>query len=276
MGKGSKKEAGAGRALRRIGVVGHPPEEVLAAYRAAGAAFLDLDVPRPEAPIRLADPYLPRPFCATLRTVLANALSLELDLIVAGVGECKCDGMRFLARILRDLGVRAVRETRNLASAGAGTPLCDGTGPLRRRVDAILGRILSGVRTPPPPLEPDPPAGFWGVPPCDASLLDLFPDGTQILGWTRAVENDTPADLETETFVPDGLPTVFFAQSFCQKTALARFLARKHDGLYVDVDEKVSRAVRAKVEAYLALSAGVPRKGGGRPGPGPSPRARST
>jgi hypothetical protein len=245
------------RPLRRVGVVGHPPEEVLAAYRGIGAEFVDLDVPRPEAPIRLADPHLPRTFCATLRTVLANAVSLELDLIVAGVGECKCDGMRFLARILRDLGIRSIRETRNLSTEAHGTPFSDGSGPLRRRMDAIMGRILTGVRLAPPAPEPAPPAGFWGVPPCDASLLDLFPDGTQILGWTRAVENDTPADLEIETYVPRGLPTVFFAQAFCQKSALAKFLARKHGGLAVDADEKATRAARAKVEAFLALNAGA-------------------
>jgi len=256
MKTGKPKQPDPSRPPRRIGVVGHPPETVLAALRGTGAELVDLDVPRPEAPIRLADPHLPRTFCATLRTVLANALALEPELVVAGVGECKCDGMRFLARILPDLGIRSIRETRNLASKGAGTPLCDGTGPLRVRVEAIMGRILAGVRTPPPPPEPAPPAGFWGVPPCDAALLDLFPDGTRILGWTRAVENDTPADLGVETFVPPGLPVVFFAQAFCQKTALARHLAKKHGGLFVDADERITRAVRAKVEAFLELNAG--------------------
>ena len=69
------------------------------------------------------------------------------------------------------------------------------------------------------------------------------------------MERDTPADLETEVYVPGGVPTVFFAQAFCQKNVLARFLARKHRGLYVEVDEKMTRAVRAKVEAFLTLNA---------------------
>ncbi len=240
---------------RRIGIVGHPPESVLKAYRSAGATLVDLDIPRPEAPIRLADPHVPRVFCATLRTVLANALALPLDAIVSGVGEDKCDGMRFLVRILRDLGLGPVRETRNLAVEGFGTPLCDGKGPLRARVEAVMDRVVTGVRANPPPPEPDPPAAFWGVPPCDLSLLDLFPDHTQILGWTRCVENDTPADLEVETYVPPGVPAVFFAQSFCQKNVLAKYLAGKHEGLYVEADEKVTGSIRAKVEAFLALNA---------------------
>ncbi|MHC4599280.1 MAG: 2-hydroxyacyl-CoA dehydratase family protein [Planctomycetota bacterium] len=238
----------------KIGIVGYPPEEVLSGYRSAGAELVDLDVPRPEAPIRLADPHMPRVFCATLRTVLANALTLPLDLIVAGVGECKCDGMRFLVEILRDLGLGPVRETRNHATEGRGTPIADGAGPLRDRVDRIMERIVTGGALEPPRPEPDPPAAFWGVPPRDASLLDLFPESTQILGWTRCVENGTPADLEVESFVPAGVPTVFFAQAFCQKNVLAQYLARKHNGLYVEADEKTTRAVRAKVEAFLALN----------------------
>jgi hypothetical protein len=238
----------------RIGIVGHPPEEVLSGYRSTGAELVDLDIPRPEAPIRLADPHMPRIFCATLRTVLSNALALPLDLIVAGVGEDKCDGMRFLVRILRDLELGPVRETRNHGTEGRGTPISDGAGPLRERVDRIMERIVSGEHAQPPPPEPDPPAAFWGVPPKDATLLDLFPDSTQILGWTRCVENDTPADLEVESFVPADVPTVFFAQAFCQKNVLARYLAGKHNGLYVEVDETMTRAVRAKVEAFLVLN----------------------
>ncbi|MHC5079660.1 MAG: hypothetical protein ACYTHN_11610 [Planctomycetota bacterium] len=240
----------------RIGIVGYPPQSVLSGYRGVGAEIIDLDIPRPEAPIRLADPYVPRVFCATLRTVLANALSLPLDLIIAAVGECKCDGMRFLVRILRDLDLGPVRETRNLQVEGRGTPISNGTGPLRARVDAIMEPVVTGLFPDPPPVEPHPPAGFWGVPPCDASVLDLFPEGTQILGWTRCVENGTPADLEIETFVPSGLPTIFYAQAFCQKNVLAKFLARKHNGLYVEADETISGSVRAKVEAFLALNAG--------------------
>jgi hypothetical protein len=52
-----------------------------------------------------------------------------------------------------------------------------------------------------------------------------------------------------------GVPTVFFAQSFCAKTALARHLAQHHpQALYVDCDVTVSSSVKAKIQAFLELS----------------------
>lgn len=49
------------------------------------------------------------------------------------------------------------------------------------------------------------------------------------------------------------IPTVFFAQTFCAKMQLAKYLAKKHDGLYVDVDDKASNSVKAKIEAFIKL-----------------------
>ena len=51
-----------------------------------------------------------------------------------------------------------------------------------------------------------------------------------------------------------GLPTVFFTQSFCQKSAFAHNLAREHGGLYVEVDKVMSRSTRAKIEAFLEFN----------------------
>ena len=64
-----------------------------------------------------------------------------------------------------------------------------------------------------------PTAGFWGVPPRDFSLLSLFPDTTHIYGWARCMENKTPDNTEMECHYNSDIPTVFFAQSFCAKTA---------------------------------------------------------
>jgi len=51
------------------------------------------------------------------------------------------------------------------------------------------------------------------------------------------------------------VPTVFFAQSFCAKTALAKFLADRHPmALYLDVDFTTSSSAKAKVQAFLELS----------------------
>jgi len=98
-------------------------------------------------------------------------------------------------------------------------------------------------------------AGFWGVPPRDFSLLDLFPDTTHIYGWARCMENKTPDNIELELHYNPDVPTVFFAQSFCAKTALARHLAGKHPhGLYLDCDVTAGNSAKAKIQAFLELS----------------------
>ena len=95
--------------------------------------------------------------------------------------------------------------------------------------------------------------GFWGVPPNDLSILDLFPEGTEVFGWTRAVEAKYPADYGIETYVDKDLPTVFFTQAFCSKTLIAKELANKYNGLFIDIDSIPSNSAKAKIEAFLKL-----------------------
>ena len=94
------------------------------------------------------------------------------------------------------------------------------------------------------------------MPPRDFSILAPFPDSTHIYGWTRCMENKTPADLELEAYCNPAVPTVFFAQSFCAKTALAKHLAARHPktALWVDCDVSAGSSARAKIEAFLELS----------------------
>ena len=96
--------------------------------------------------------------------------------------------------------------------------------------------------------------GFWGVPPNDLSILNLFPDTTHVYGWTRCVEAGTPADLDLEMYVNPNVPTVFYAQAFCSKAQLAKYLADKYNGLYIDIDDYASSSVKAKIEAFLRLN----------------------
>ena len=102
-----------------------------------------------------------------------------------------------------------------------------------------------------------PTAGFWGVPPRDFSILDLFPDTTHVYGWARCMENKSPDNMEIELQVDAEIPTVFFAQSFCQKSMLARYLAHKYNGMFVDVDAQLDDSVRAKVIAFLTLRGAI-------------------
>ncbi len=69
------------------------------------------------------------------------------------------------------------------------------------------------------------------------------------------MENKTPDHAKLEGHYNQTVPTVFFAQSFCAKTALAKFLADQHPrAIFLDVDFHSSRSARAKVQAFLELA----------------------
>ncbi len=246
---------------RRIGIVGVPPLVVIEAINRAGDLIVDLDEPQLRAPIDQTAAHIPRVYCAILRTVVLNCLHLRLDEVVIDVGPGKCDGALHVAEVVADLLPIPVIRTRNQDSRPFGHPLCTSPLPLVEK----FRRITKGVQSAAPygPMTVCPPTcGFWGVPPRDFSLLALFPDTTHVFGWTRCMENKTPADLDLERQVDPDLPTVFFSQSFCAKAALAKHLAAKHPrAIAVDCDVAASNSTRAKIEAFLELSGIEP--GGG-------------
>jgi hypothetical protein len=239
---------------QQIGIVGVPPLAVIRQLNAEQVRIVDLDEPQLVLPIDQSDQYLPRVYCAILRTVLLNALNLRLDWIYVDVGPGKCDCALHVAAVLKDILSIPVIATRNTDTEGFGHPLCESGLSLIEK----MRRITKGVQScTPSPSSPacTPTAGFWGVPPRDFSILEPFPASTHIYGWTRCMENKTPADLELEAHCNPAVPTVFFAQSFCAKTALAKHLAARHPkALWVDSDVSASSSVRAKIEAFLELS----------------------
>ena len=232
---------------RRIGFVGRPPEEVLAPLRQH--ELVDLDNLIPGVPAR-SESVLPRTTCRIIRRVFDNALALDLDEIVIDEGYGKCDSARGLGEVLQGLLSIPIIRTQNDNRVGSGTPISDSDLPVRRKIELILDGLVH-----PQPLDlrpqPNPPAAIWGVPAADLCIYELFPDGAQVAGWTRCLENRTPGDWELEMWAPEGVPTVFFTQTFCPKGVVAQHLARKHDGLFVDVDGVLSQPVRAKIEAFL-------------------------
>lgn len=238
----------------RVGIVGVPPLDIIRKLHDGKAQIFDLDEPQIKADMEITANHLPRVYCAILRTVILNAIYLELDTIFIDVGPGKCDCAFHVSTILQDMLDIPVIATRNQDRIAFGYPLC------RTRMGLVekFKKITSGVQNPEPiaactPCLPT--AGFWGVPPRDFSLLELFPDTTHIYGWTRCMENKTPSDMDLEAHCSFNIPTVFFAQSFCAKTALAKHLAAKHPkGLYLDVDVTCSSSTRAKVQAFLELS----------------------
>ena len=238
-----------------VGIAGVPRWETIEAYLKDGYTIIDLDNPLPGA--SRDERILPRIYCPILRRVAENAFHLsrsgKLSLVLADVGEGKCDGMRYLASEFELAGIPVLAE-RNTNMRGAGFPISVSDLPLRRKMELIVDTVIKPL---PPGLKlrrTKPRCGFWGVPPYDFDILDLFPEGTHIYGWTRCMENKTPADLSLELSVDPDVPTVFFAHSFCQKTALAYNFARRYQGLFVEVDERLTKATVAKIEAFIKFN----------------------
>ncbi len=240
---------------QRVGIVGVPPLSVIKALAAPHITIYDLDEPQGKIDIETASPFLPRVYCGILRTVIANSLIIRPDTIYIDTGPGKCDCAVHTATVLTDsMPETRIIRTRNQDTTDFGTPLCRTRMNLLEKMQAITASVQSP--TPHQELRPcSPIAGFWGVPPRDFSLLSLFPDTTHIYGWARCMENKTPDNLKLELHYNPDIPTVFFAQSFCAKTALARHLATKHPhALYLDCDVTAGNSAKAKIQAFLELS----------------------
>ena len=234
-----------------IGIWGYPEPEIFMQIKQKypDHVIIDLDVnyEMPNSGI------IPDAFCRIIKNIMDNATALKenLEVIVAAVGEEKCDSGRFAAKILEDLGFNVVQTKYNKSNQDFSTPISTSNLPLKQKILTIMDNVIEKQEI---SLEQSiPEYGFWGVAPNDLSFLELFPDTTHVYGWTRCVEAGKPADMDLEMFVDKNIPTIFFAQTFCAKMQLAKYLAKKHDGLYVDVDDKASNSVRAKIEAFIKL-----------------------
>lgn len=237
-----------------VGIVGVPPLAVIEELNRSGERIVDLDELQVQASIDQTAAKVPRVYCAILRTVVLNCMHLQLDRIYIDVGPGKCDCALHIAEVLADMLPIPVFRTRNQDKRPFGNPLCTSGLPLMEKFTRITKGVQSAL--PYPAMEScAPECGFWGVPPRDFSLLSLFPATTHVFGWTRCMENKTPADLRLEHLVDPQIPTVFFSQSFCAKAALAQHLAARHPrAIAIDCDVTASGSARAKIEAFLELS----------------------
>ncbi|OGQ96094.1 MAG: hypothetical protein A2521_13385 [Deltaproteobacteria bacterium RIFOXYD12_FULL_57_12] len=240
---------------KNIGIVGVPPLAVIRELNDRRVKIHDLDTPLVKAAIETTTPFIPEVYCAILRTVVLNALHLALDAIYIDIGPGKCDCAMHVATILADTLDVPIIPTRNEDRHRFGNPLCESGLPLLEKFLQITKGVQSARPPANPPVPATPTAGFWGVPPRDFSILELFPDTTHIYGWTRCMENKTPAAVELEAYCNPAVPTIFYAQSFCAKTALAKHLARQHPhGLYLDCDLQAGSSAKAKIQAFLELA----------------------
>jgi hypothetical protein len=241
----------------KIGFYGCPKKEVTGEIRRRFPECewvdLDIDYGKPDSGI------IPRAYCKIIRNIIDNALSLKenLRIIVASVGADKCEGGRYASYILQKMGFDVV-ESKNddiLSCQNpekVDVPISTSSIPLVEKVEKIMDTVL--IDSTETFRQVKPTHGFWGVPPNDFDLLRLFPDATHVYGWTRTVEASRPADIDLECFVVPDIPTVFYTQSFCAKSQLAKHLADKFGGLYIDADGKIGMGIKARIEAFLELN----------------------
>jgi len=232
-----------------IGFWGYPHPDTIDEYKKMypQANFVDLDVDYGVCEKNI----LPKAYCKIIKNLVDNAFHFKPKVILAAVGKEKCDSGFFCAQILKDFGFKVVETKFESPQIPSSIRISTSNLPLRQKIETITASIIS-------PIEADfvqcePKFGFWGVPPNDLSILELFPNETHVFGWSRCVEAKTPADIELEMYVPENLPTVFYSQAFCAKMQLAKHLADKHNGLFLDIDDYASNSVKAKIEAFLRL-----------------------
>lgn len=230
-----------------IGFYGYPNEEILDKYKDKELIDLDIDYNNPQNNI------LTNTSCAIINNIINNALFLKnkLELIICSTGNEKCDQGRIVYNILKDIGFNVIKSENN-NKIRSEIKISRSYMPLRKKINLITQGIIKKEKLELQICKPS--VGFWGVPPNDLRLLDLFPDDTHVYGWLRCVEASCPSDLELELYVNRNIKTVFFSQSFCSKQILAKYLADKYNGLYIDINRKVSISTLSKVEAFIKFS----------------------
>lgn len=248
--------------INKIGFWGYPKPEIIQEYKLkypqAEWIDLDIDFSYPKTNI------LPDAYCKIIRNIIDNALFIKPDLIIAPIGKDKCDSGWFASKILMDKGFNVIQTIFEDIEPKREIKVCTSDLPLYDKVVTITDSItnpeilnskFNQLTIPENNTSKDSlfTPGFWGVPPNDLELLKLFPNTTRLYGWIRCVEAGTPADLDLEMYVDENVPTVFYSQAFCSKSSLAKYLADKYNGLYIDIDDYASNSIRAKIEAFLKL-----------------------
>lgn len=234
---------------------GYPRKELIQKFKEdyPNASFIDLDINYGYPDIK----FTPDAYCTIIKNIINNAFYLKdrIIAILASIGKDKCDSAYFVSEILKDYDFNIIQSTfedkcKNIKELFL--PISKSILPLRTKIELITKNIIEqkdyGYLK-----SSKAKFGFWGVPPNDLSILELFPQGTEVFGWIRAVEAGYPGDFEIETYVDDNIPTIFFTQAFCSKTNLAKYLANKHQGLFIDIDTIPLNSAKAKIEAFLKL-----------------------
>ena len=234
-----------------IGFWGYPHPELIEKYKKLypNAVWVDFDIDYGF----VKQDILPESYCTIIKNILNCAFYYKNNLLVilAPVGKDKCDSGWFAYEILKDMGFcveSCIFEEKKYKKQ----PMISTSNlPLRQKVELITKNIYEPQQL--QLIQCKAKFGFWGVPPNDLSILELFPNETHVYGWTRCVDAMAPSDIELEMYIDKDVPTVFYSQSFCSKAQLAKYLADKYNGLYIDIDDTVTNSTKAKIEAFLRL-----------------------
>lgn len=236
---------------RIIGFWGYPSLDLINKYKSIypNHEWIDLDIDYGCPKLGI----LPDAYCKIVKNMIYNAIWLKdrIDIIIAPIGKEKCDSGWFAAKLLKDMGFKVEESIYEQLTRRNKISISTSNLPLRKKFELITADIIEQKH--PHYEQSKPEFGFWGVPPNDLSVLELFPDNTHVYGWTRCVEAGVPGDIELEMFVDKDVPTVFYTQAFCAKAQLAKYLADKYNGLYVDIDDMVTNSVKYKIEAFIKL-----------------------
>ncbi len=234
-----------------IGFWGYPHPDLIEKHKKLypQAQWVDFDIDYGAS----KQDILPESYCTIIKNIINNAFHYKdtLLIILAPIGKDKCDSGWFAYEILKDMGFNIVSSIFEENTYKREVKISTSNIPLRKKVELITKDIYEPQTIKIEQCKAK--FGFWGVPPNDLSILELFPNETHLYGWTRCVEAKSPADIELEMYIDKDVPTVFYSQSFCSKAQMAKYLADKYNGLYIDIDDNVTNSTKAKIEAFLRL-----------------------
>ena len=236
-----------------IGFVGVPPKKLLISLNKKYKNIKWFDLDEPNFKIKNSN-NIPKTVCKIIQTIYSNFINLNLDIFIATTGSSKCDFMEYLIPILKNLKPNVkIIEINNIENEVQPQEISMSDLPLIKKFKLICKSVTKIInKTHVTPREAK--AGFWGVPPYDYSILELFPNRTHIFGWTRCMEAKTPSNLELELLVNPNIPTVFYSQLFCAKSIMAKNLAEKYNGLFVESDGIIDNSIKEKISAFLELN----------------------
>ncbi len=250
-----KNYAKSGNHNKKIGFYGQPDQKVMDLFIEEGYSFLDLDIDFKVSNVKIVqDDY-----CHIIRNIINNAICYRdsIEYIICTSGRDKCDQGRNVRDILSRLDFKVI-DGSNLNKTKIREPIIS---MARHSLKDRVIRIMNMVYAPLSEQEKDyyinnrcePQFNYHGVPPHDIDLLNIFPDDTHIEGWIRLVEMGIPSRDDMEWDIYYNIPTVFYAQSFCNKQIMSKFLADRYNGLYLDGHGRVTGSILAKLEAFIRL-----------------------